>query len=359
MAAPTTTAELLELVAKSGLTDSTRLRALVEHLTESDSLPADPRDFATELIRYGLVTCFHAEQLLLGRWKRFCLGMYTVLERFGTDTTGTFFLGEHTRMQRVVTIKTLPITTAENPHGLHRFYAEARAMATCQHPNVACAYDINNEDGLHFIVMEYVDGARLYDIVRRGPLDPVRVANYIAQAAHGLHHIHEQGLVHRNVKPHVLLLDRRGMIKVGGMNIVLFRHDLSTNDKIRGTPNYIAPEQARDSVRVDCRADVYSLGCTAYHLLTGRPPFTGASAAQKMLWHQTREPEPIRSLRPEVPEELARVVERMMAKRAESRYPSAADAAEALEPWCRAPIPPPPAEELPQHCPRVREAIER
>jgi eukaryotic-like serine/threonine-protein kinase len=360
MPAPTTTAELLALVSQSGLTDESRLRALVDQLTESAPLPADPRVFATELIRYGFTTYFQTEQLLQGRWKRFRLGSYIVLERLGTDTMGTFFLCEDTRMQRVVAIKTLPILMAENPHDLNRFYREARAMAACNHPNVVCDHDISQVENLHFIAMEYVDGASLYDLVRRGPLDPVRVAHYMAQAAHGLQHIHEKGLVHRNVKPRAIFLDRRGRIKVGGMNIVLFRHDDQYADAaIRGTPNYIAPEQALDSSRVDHRADIYSLGGTFYHLLTGKPPFTGASAEQKINWHQTREPSPIRALRPEVPEEMARVVERMMAKSPTSRYQSAVEVAEALAPWSRTAIPPPAAEELPTHCPRAQEAILR
>ena len=360
MPAPATTAELLELVAKSGLVDEARLRALVERLTESGSLPADPRSFATELVRYGLTTYFQAKQLELGRWKRFDIGQYRLLEFIGTNTTCAFYLCECARMQRVVVIEVLPAELAGQQESLHRFYGQARAMAACAHPNIVCAYDINQADGVHFIVTEYVDGPRLYDIVQRGPLAPVRVAHYIAQAAHGLQHIHEQGLVHRNVKPHALLLNRHGAIKLGGMNIVLFRHDAPTaDDNIRGTPNYIAPEQTLDSTRIDHRADVYSLGCVAYHLLTGQPPFTGARAAQKMIWHRTRDPRPIRELRPEVAEELAHVVDRMMAKAPDARYQSAAEVAEALEPRCRTAIPSPPAEELPQHCPRTREVIER
>ena len=358
MPAPTTTAELLELVAKSGLTDEPRLRGMVEHLTESGPLPVDPRALATELVRHGVTTGFQVEKLLRGEWQGFDIGQYRVLESIGANTTGALYLCECARLHRLVAVEVVPSWLAAIPNHLDRFFRQARAMASCSHENVVRAYEVAQDGNTHFIVMEYVDGARLYDIVRRGPLDPVRVAHYVAQAADGLQHVHDRGLVHRNVKPTNVLLDRRGRIKVGGMNIVLLPY-VTTDDAIRGTPNYIAPEQVTDSTRVDRRADVYSLGCTAYHLLTGRPPFTGGSAAEKLSWHQTRTPEPLRSLRPEVPEELGRVVERMMSKAPEARYQSTAEVAAALEPWCLTPVPPPPTQELPDHCPRVRAAIER
>ncbi len=354
MPAPTTTAELLELVFQSGLADEARLRAYVGSFAE-----ANPRDLANALIAAGFLTYFQANQLLLGRWRQFNIGQYRVLEQLGTDTTGTFFLCECTRMQRVVAVKVLPTALGRISSGLERFYREARAMAACNHPNIVCAYDVAYADDLHFVTMEYVDGASLYHIVRRRPLDPIRVAHYITQTADALQHMHEQGLVHRNVKPTKIIVDRSGRIKLGGMNIVLFRHGPLVDAAIRGTPNYIAPEQAINSSGVDHRADIYSLGCTAYHLLTGQPPFTGGTRAQKLLWHQTLEPNPIRSLRPDVPVELALVIERMMSKDPAARHQSAAEVIAALEPWCRTPVDRPSSEELPDHCPRVCDALAR
>jgi serine/threonine protein kinase len=360
MSAPTTTPELLDLVYQSGLTNETQLRAYVGGLTETQSLPSGPSRFAGELVRDGFLTVFQAGELVQGKWKGFSLGRYLMLEKIGLGRSCAFYLCEDTQVQRVAAIKLLAPALAEVPDSLGRLYREARAMAACSHPNVVCAYHVDEAEGLHYLAMEYIDGANLLGLVRRGPLDPVRAAHYVSQAAAGLQHVHEQGLVHRNVKPGKLLLDRSGTVKLGGMSIVLFTGDAQhSEESLRGTPNYIAPEQAANSSGMNHRADIYSLGCTAYHLLTGRVPFPEGTAAEKIAWQRTREPQPIRELRPEVPEEMARVVERMMNKTPDARYQSAAEVAAALAPWCRTPIPPPATEELPDHCPRVREAIAR
>jgi serine/threonine protein kinase len=360
MAAPSTIDELLELVHQSGLADESRIGSYVAGLTATQSLPPDPGRFASVLVHDGLLTRFQAEQLLLGKWKGFNLGLYEILERIGVGQSAAFYLGEHTSLQRVVALKVLPPASAELPGNLAKFYREARATAACNHPHVVQLYEVSQDGNLHFLALEYIDGPSLYELVRRGPLDPVRAAHYLAQAAAALRHLHELGLVHRNVKPQKLLLGRGGRVKLCGLGVALVRQEARQVDQaVCGTPNYIAPEQALDSAGVDGRADVYSLGCTAYHLLTGRPPFQEGSAAQKMLWHQTREPEAVRSLRPGLPEGQARVVERKMQKAPHARNPSAAEVEAALAPWCATPIPSPPAEELPSHCPRVREAIER
>src|SRR5262249_48960830 len=149
-----------------------------------------------------VLTHFQAEQFLLGKWRRFTIGKYKVLERLGSGGMGSVYLCEHKLMRRRVAVKGLPTAKATDPSALERFYREARALAALAHTNIVHAYDIDQDDNLHFLVMEYVDGASLQEIVKKaGPLAALRAAHYIRQAAEGLHHAHMSGLVHRDIKP--------------------------------------------------------------------------------------------------------------------------------------------------------------
>jgi hypothetical protein len=209
--------------------------------------------------------------------------------------------------------------------------------------------------------MEYVDGTSLQQIVKKfGPMDVIRAAHYIAQAAGGLQHAHEGGWVHRDVKPANLLLDRSGTIKILDMGLARFFHDDSgaltrQHDKsfVIGTADYLAPEQVVDSSGVDIRADVYSLGGTFYYLLTGRSPFGKGTVSEKLMWHQHRAPDSVRDLRADVPQDLEAVIGRMLAKEPAERFQEPREVVEALRPWTNEPIPPPPAEEMPRLCPAL------
>src|SRR5262249_54974103 len=186
----------------------------------------------------------------------------------------------------------------------------------------------DHEDNLHFLVLEYVEGTSLQDIVRRfGPLAVGRAADYVRQAARGLEHAHQAGWVHRDVKPGNLLVDRGGVVKVLDMGLARLLHDCedpltSTYDvrNVLGTADYLSPEQALDSHAVDTRTDIYSLGCVFYFLLSGKAPFEDRPVAEKIIGHQVWEPRPLRCLRPEVPEELAAIVDKMLAKHPAQRY---------------------------------------
>jgi len=217
---------------------------------------------------------------------------------------------------------------------------------------------------MHFLVMEYVDGRSFHEIVTaRGPLSVERAAHYVAQAAVGLQHAHERGLVHRDVKPANLLLDREGLVKLLDLGLARFYRDTDDLTKqhagksVLGTADFVAPEQALDSHAADIRSDLYSLGCTFYYLLTGQPPFADfRSLGQKLMAHQNREPRPVRELRPEIPEELSAVLAKMIAKKPGDRYQTPVELFDALEPWTRNPIEPPGEEEMPQFCPAVQAA---
>jgi serine/threonine protein kinase len=359
MPAPTTVAELLDLVQKSGVVEAPRLAAYVEHLRAGAALPADPIKLASQMVRDGYLTHFQREQILLGKWKRFSIGKYKVLERLGSGGMGQVYLCEHKVMRRKVAVKVLPTAKAQEPSSLDRFHREARAVAALDHPNLVRAFDIDQDGDLNFLVMEYVDGASLQEMVKKsGPLDPTRACHYVYHAAEGLQYAYEVAeLVHRDVKPGNIMVDRQGVVKLLDMGLARFFNDETDiltkkyDESVLGTADYLSPEQATDSHGVDIRADIYSLGATFYFMLTGQAPFAEGSVAQKLIWHQTRQPKPVRLLRPVVPEGVSAIIERMMMKDPAARYQTPAELAGALSQFVQTPIPPPPESEMPRLSP--------
>jgi eukaryotic-like serine/threonine-protein kinase len=365
MPAPATREEFLDVVRKSGVLDDESIATFASAAQDSGISLDEPVQAAQRMIRDGLLTSFQAKQFLQGKYRRLIVGgKYKLLEPLGAGGMGQVFLCRHIYMNRLVALKVLPIDKVKDPSMLERFYREARAAAALDHPNIVRAYDIdhdvgldeNNAKPLHYLVMEFVDGASLQELIaRRGPMDPTRAAHYMRQAALGLEHAHEAGLVHRDIKPGNLLLDRTGTVKVLDLGLARFfdagkdnvteRYD--EKNAILGTADYLSPEQARGET-VDIRADVYSLGATFYFLLTGKAPFEEGTITQKLLWSQTKAPKPILERRADVPAELIAVIDRMMAKDAKERYPTPAAVAEALAPFTQTPIEPPTADEMPR-----------
>ncbi len=365
MPAPATIDDLIGLVRKTGVLDEKRLDTYLTKLRAASAMPSAPKELAGLMIRDGILTGFQAEQILLGKWRRFHLGKYKILERLGAGGMGSVYLCEHTLMRRRVAVKVLPASRVDDASSLERFYREARAVAALDHPNIVRAYDIDHENKIHFLVMEHVDGSSLQDIVKKaGPLDPLRAAHYISQSALGLEHAHRvAGLVHRDIKPGNILVDRTGVVKLLDMGLARFfndEQDLITkkyDENVLGTADYLAPEQVVDSHNVDIRADIYSLGGTFYYCLTGRTPFGEGNVAQKLIWHQTRQPKPIRTFRSDVPEEITAIIEKMMAKDRSQRFQTPQEVAEALTVWIQTPIPPPPETEMPRYSPAVSRVV--
>jgi len=344
----------LTLVRKSGVLDEQRLN---DYLAQT-VVPTDPNRLAEQMVRDSLLTAFQAEKLLLGRWRGFTIGKYKVLERLGSGGMGNVYLCEHKFMHHRVAVKVLANVNAADPALVERFYREARAAAL-EHPNIVHAHDVDQDNDLHFLVMDYVDGSNLQSVVQqRGPLEVRRAANYVWQAALGMQHAHEAGLVHRDIKPSNLLVDRSGTVKVADLGLARFATEegqVLTEGVMLGSVDYLAPEQALDSHGVDIRADVYGLGATFYFLLTGVPPFAEAkNAPRKLIAKQTQAPRPVRTLRPAVPHDLAAVVEKMMARDPADRYATPAEVAAALEPWTGGSILPPPESEMPRLSPAAR-----
>jgi serine/threonine protein kinase len=362
MPSPATIDELLDLIRKSGLVESQQLDLFLDSLRQAGEVPETPKDIARLLVRDAFLTYFQAGQLLQGKWRGFTVGKYRLLEWLGSGGMGYVYLAEHIFMRRRVAIKVLPLALATDTWFLDSFYREAQAVAALDHPNIVRAHDIDHEGNLHFLVMEYVDGSSLQKIVaKHGPMDCTRAAHYIRQAALGLQHAHERGLIHRDIKPGNLLLDRQGIVKILDMGLACFSRSqqgpASNPDDKRmvGTDDYLAPEQVVDSDDVDTRADLYGLGGTFYFLLTCRSPFEEAvNAHHKLIWHLTRRPKPVREFRPEVPEGLCAVVEKMMAKNPWDRYQTPTEVALALADWAKGSIPPPPEHEMPHLSPAVQ-----
>jgi serine/threonine protein kinase len=356
MSAPATIDQFLHLVRESRLVDARSLDAQLERLSRCAALPDRPRALADALRQEGLLTVFQAEQLLLGNCRGFSVGRYKILRRLGSGVAGTVYLCEQESVGRNVAVKVLSFATEANPTTVARFKREARALAALDHPNVVKVFDFDQDGDRLFLVMEFVDGITLRDLIKQqGPLDPGLAAHYVRQAAKGLQHVHEAGLVHRDVKPGNLMVDARGTVKILDLGLARFLLEEGESltvkydgKRILGTPEYLAPEQAQDSHDVDGRADVYGLGATFYFLLGGVAPFHDGTVMQKLLRVQTQPPRPLLEHRPDLPRPLAGIVDRMMAKDREERFASLADVDLALAAWARVPAEPPALDATPR-----------
>src|SRR5262249_49419041 len=262
----------LGVVKQSALIDADVLKRTWKELKEKEVSLDDPRKIADALVDRSLLTRWQADKLLQGKHKGFFLGKYRLLSHLGSGGMSAVYLAEHVLMRRRVAIKVLPKGRVNDSSYLERFHREAQAVAALDHRNIVRAYDVDQEDDLHFLVMEYVPGTSLHDlVVRNGTLDFVSAAEYMRQAAEGLHHAHRIGMVHRDIKPGNLLLDEKGTVKLLDLGLARFFDDKEENsltvkhdEKVLGTADYLSPEQALDSHKVDIRSDVYSLGCTLY-----------------------------------------------------------------------------------------------
>lgn len=264
---------------------------------------------------------------------------YRLVRLLGQGGMGEVYEAEHRVMGRSVALKVINRAFTASPAAVERFRREVRAASKLSHPNVVHAYDAENAGETHFLVMEFVTGVTLSRLVQqRGPLPIAEACEYVRQAALGLQHAHERGLIHRDVKPDNLILTEGGQVKVLDFGLAALtvegkRDGLTDDNVIMGTPDYLAPEQAEDARRADGRADVYSLGCSLYYLLTAAVPFPGGTPLQKILAHRERPAPSPRKERPDVPRELDAVVRRMLAKRPEDRYQTAGEVAAALAPF--------------------------
>jgi len=261
---------------------------------------------------------------------------YRVEAVLGAGGMGTVYLAEHRLMERPVALKVVRPDLVGRAALVDRFRREARAAAKLAHPNIVTAYDAEQAGETQMLVMEYVRGTDLARLVRdRGPLPAAEACDLARQAATGLQHAHEHGMVHRDIKPQNLMLTAGGQVKILDFGLARFASEfpaggVTADGAILGSADYVAPEQVEDPRTADIRSDLYGLGCTLYFLLAGRPPFPGGTILQKLTAHAHREPAPLAGFRADLPPGLAAVVGRLMAKDPAARFPSPAEAAAAL-----------------------------
>ncbi len=304
--------------------------------------PDDAHAFSEWLIQKEYLTQWQSDNIFAGKYKGFFLGQYKLLRAIGAGGMSSVYLAVHTILERQVAIKVLPKSrvTSDSSY-LERFLLEAQAVAALDHPNIVRAYDVDTEgNSIYYLVMEYIDGPDLLSLVKKeGPMDIYRAAKYIRQAATGLHHAHMAGLIHRDMKPANLLVDKDDNVHVLDLGLARFTDEkrtsltLTYDENVLGTADYLAPEQARNSHNVDARADIYGLGCTLYYLLVGHVPFPDGTLAQRIAAHQKRMPTPIREERPDVPDDLAAICWKMMAKDPNDRQQSAQEVVDDLTCW--------------------------
>ena len=331
-----TTAEgFLEALEKSGLLEEGQLSEVRQMAFETP----DAKSLAKGLVQKGLLSRWQAAQLLAGRTNVFFLGKYKLIEMLGRGGMGGVFLAHHTMMNRRVALKVVSKQIAQDQAALEQFLTEARAIAALDHPNIVRAYNVDCEEGRYYLVMEYVEGKNLQQLVEEeGPLDFSKVADYIRQAADGLAHAHQHNLVHCDIKPANLLVTQEGVVKILDLGLARLaaspaEKEKQTDPRIVGTVDYQAPEAAMGNQKVDGRADIYSLGCTMFFLLTGKPPFGEGALHERIVKHQTQPPPDIASLRPGTPKDLAAICRKMMAKKPADRFQSAEELSKLLARW--------------------------
>jgi serine/threonine protein kinase len=304
--------------------------------------PPDGAALIAELARRGRLTSYQAEALRDRPPKPLLLSNYLLLEQIGAGGMGRVFKALHRRMERVVALKLLHERSLDSAEAVDRFHREVKAAARLHHPHIVTAFDADEDQGLHFLAMEYVDGPDLGKVVKQGPLPLERAMSYIAQAARGLAYAHGEGVVHRDIKPANLLLSSKGAVKILDLGIARLatpaepgglstQAALTQAGAIMGTVDFMAPEQAIDSKNADQLSDIYSLGCTLYFLLTGSPPYAGRTIIEKIVAHRECDVPSLLAVRADAPPALEDLVQRMMAKPRERRIPTMADVAQALE----------------------------
>ncbi|MBL8799369.1 MAG: serine/threonine protein kinase, partial [Planctomycetia bacterium] len=396
----TSVAELIDLLRERNILQPGQQQLLTPDI---EAEYPDARAAAEMMVRRKWLTGYQAEKLLAEDIDSLVLGPYILLEPIGEGGMGQVFKARHNLLDRVVGLKLIREDRLnKDPEAVRRFQREARAAAQLSHPNVVMVYDTGMAGETWFIAMEYVDGIDLSQLVREvGPLPVAQACDFIAQAALGLQHAHDRSMVHRDIKPSNLLVaglpnrrpkpgrglssighapaipgarqaprltsesrsnDRTAapttpIVKILDMGLVRVAqgedgrsvgHSLTQEGSIVGTPDYIAPEQARNAHKVDIRADLYSLGCTFYYLLTGRPPFTEGSAIEKLLMHQLDEPPRLEEVRPEVPRDVAAIVHKLMAKAPKDRFQTPVELANTLSALAAAPAKPTAPRESPR-----------
>jgi eukaryotic-like serine/threonine-protein kinase len=328
----------LKDVLRSGLLDRDRLQAAVWEVPRERR--TDTQALADHLVRSGRLSRFQARRILKGRWRGLILGPFQLLAPIGRGGMGTVFLARDGRNTELVALKVLPRDRAERRQRA-RFRREMKLSRRLDHPHVAATYATGKIEGVYFIAMEYIPGKSLQRLVQaEGPLNVPRAARLMSEVAAGLEHAHLQGLIHRDLKPSNIMVTPHDHAKILDLGLAILEGEdledfrvVGGKGYIVGTMDYIAPEQTANSATVDRRADIYSLGCTLYYAVTGRPPFPGGTTKEKIQRQRREEPESLLDLKPTIPVAFAVLIRQLMAKDPADRPASATDVIRKLRRW--------------------------
>ena len=320
-------------------------RAYQDWQRDGGARAKDTAEFGKWLISRQYLTAYQADRVLRGQTDHFFFNEYKLLDRIGKGKMAGVYKGMH-RLGQVVAIKVLPPSKVKDTEAFGRFQREARLAQRLKHANVVRTFQVGQSGPLHYLVMEYLEGETFADMIQqRGKIPPAEAAQIIYQALLGLAHLDDQKMVHRDLTPENLMIlpaalpGEPGVVKIldiglgratfeeGGGNDV----NLTREDSVLGSPDYLAPEQARSAHTSDIRADIYSLGCVLYHAIAGQVPFPAKNAVQKMIAQASEKPRPLSKFVPNMPEALQQIVDTMMAKEPTLRYGSPALAARALK----------------------------
>ncbi|MHC4130648.1 MAG: serine/threonine protein kinase [Planctomycetota bacterium] len=310
-----------------GLCNDLELKESLErmkHLNEDNPLPLQ-----NIMIELGYITKTQAERLknniTQSKAAAHQIPGYKILGKLGSGAMAIVYKAKQLSLNRTVAVKILPKRFSENPQYVERFYKEGQAAAKLNHNNIVQAIDVGEAGGYHFFVMEYVEGKTLYDDLSKGKIFSEQESiEIIVQIAEALKHAHERGLIHRDIKPKNIMIDKEGVVKVADMGLARETADIETAKteagKAYGTPYYIAPEQIRGEIDIDGRVDIYALGGTFYHMVTGRVPFKAENPADVMKKHLREEMTPPDHINTDLSAGVSEVIEIMMAKKKENRY---------------------------------------
>ena len=320
----------------SGLMTADDVKALWTTIP-ADARPKSAADFGKLLVDKSLLTPFQVAEIIAGRGARLVMGDYTIAAQIGAGGMGQVYKANHRRMKRTVALKVMSSAAMQDEAAVKRFQREVHAAAKLEHPNIVTAYDSGESGNVKYLVMQFVDGGDLSDLVKKGGRLPIEQAvGYVIQAARGLAFAHGEGVIHRDIKPANLLLDKKGVVKILDMGLARFEDGgdgLTATEQVMGTVDYMSPEQAANTKGCDGRADIYSLGCTLWFLLTGKKLYEGDTLIARLMLHRDG---PLPSLvkeRDDAPWPLEQALHKMIAKRVQDRYQTMDEAISALAPF--------------------------